>query len=396
MDDLTAIRELLSEPPISPEAAAAGRDRLAAAFSDTPRQTPLRSVQMTDETTLGPVRKDRHAATRTARRTALGVGLLGAAAAVTLLITSGTLAGGPGTGPATVVASDRPVRALTAQQVLLAAATSAARTPAEGANWVRGAVSGNQRVEPGGRYTLELTSSTEMWVSPAPGKPIWFIRQDLGTKPATPRDEEAWRAAGSPTSWVYPGPGGKPDEVGSVTLQSGPGEPVATRDGTGKLSVALLGRPMSRATLSKLPTTPDGLRDYLKPVITKRYGAEAADVDMDAELYETGVRVIMDLPVPSEVRAAAYRMLASLPGVTADGEVTDPLGRTGQAVSLRHSTGEYRLIMDTVTGQPLASVSTIKGTGGEARSYTAIKRAGWTDDEPELPARRRGSEAPPA
>lgn len=89
-------------------------------------------------------------------------------------------------------------------------------------------------------------------------------------------------------------------------------------------------------------------------------------------------------------------MLASLPGVTADGEVTDPLGRTGQAVSLRHSTGEYRLIMDTVTGQPLASVSTIKDKGGEARSYTAIKRAGWTDDEPELPARRRGSEAPPA
>ncbi len=108
-----------------------------------------------------------------------------------------------------------------------------------------------------------------------------------------------------------------------------------------------VGKPMTRAALSELPTTPDGLRDYLKTVIAKQWGAEYAHVDVNAELYQAGVHIIMDLPAPPNVRAAAFRMLASLPGVKAEGEVTDPLGRTGQTVSLPHGNGEGRLIMRT-------------------------------------------------
>jgi hypothetical protein len=57
------------------------------------------------------------------------------------------------------------------------------------------------------------------------------------------------------------------------------------------------------------------------------------------------------------VRAAAYRMIASLPGVRALGEVTDVLGRTGQGVArvTRDFGGEVeqRLVMDDRTGFPL-------------------------------------------
>ncbi|NUP75945.1 MAG: CU044_5270 family protein, partial [Nonomuraea sp.] len=367
-----------------------GRTRLATAFASTPKPANLRSLETTEET---PVHQYRRRATRTARWTALGVGLLGAAAAVTLVVTSETSAGAPGTPSAAQAPSVEPIKKLSAQQVLLAAATSAAKTPADGAYWVRSSLTGKQRVEPGGKYTLEMTTLVEAWVSQVPGKPTWFINQNLGIKPATPQDEEAWRAAGSPHSWTYPGTTvttrGKSFKTPSVTLQSKPGEPVTTRL-DGDKSDSSVGKPMTRAALSELPTTPDGLRDYLKTVIAKQWGAEP--VDVNAELYQAGVHIIMDLPAPPDVRAAAFRMLASLPGVKAEGEVTDPLGRTGQAVSLPHSEGEGRLIMNTATGEPLAFVTTVK----EDRVFVAIKKARWTDDKPDLSASRRGSDDPPA
>ncbi|GAA3586680.1 hypothetical protein GCM10022419_081110 [Nonomuraea rosea] len=392
MDDLTAIRELLSAPPVSPEVVADGRTRLATAFASTPKPANLRSLEMTEE---NPVHQDKRRAMRTARWTALGVGLLGAAAAVTLVVTSGTSAGAPGTRPAAKTPSAQLAKKLSAQQVLLAAATSAAKTPADGAYWVRNGVAGKQRVEPGGKYTLEMITLLETWVSQVPGKPTWFINQNLGIKPATPQDEEAWQAAGSPRSWTYPGTTvttrGKSFETRSVTLHSKPGEPVTKRV-DGDKTDSSVGKPMTRAALSELPTTPDGLRDYLKTVIAKQRGAEYAHMDVNAELYDTGVHIIMDLPAPPNVRAAAFRMLAALPGVKAEGEVTDPLGRTGQAVSLPHGNGEGRLIVNTATGEPLAFVTTIK----ETRSFMAIKKARWTDDKPDLSASRRGSDDPPA
>ncbi|WP_344832204.1 hypothetical protein [Nonomuraea dietziae] len=41
--------------------------------------------------------------------------------------------------------------------------------------------------------------------SPEAGKPPGLITQFLGAKPATPADEEAWRADGSPKTWTYRG-----------------------------------------------------------------------------------------------------------------------------------------------------------------------------------------------
>ncbi|MFF5211599.1 CU044_5270 family protein [Streptosporangium sp. NPDC000396] len=411
MDDLTALRELFSVPPPSPEVIADGKARLAAAFTTqsdsprTPRQTLPRSVQMavvpplqdSDDTTAKTARTRR--AARTARWTALGMGLLGAAAAVTFVVASGVPAQGP--RPAPLASSShspgQPVTKLSAKEILLAAADSVAKTPVDGAYWVRSGVSGHQRRDPSGRYTLQLATSVEIWVPQVPGKRTWVIRQDLGTKPATPQDEEAWRAAGSPQSWTIPGKsiteGGKSIRTPDVTLRAKPGEREAIRDDSGK-TLTLLGTPMTPAALRGLPTTPEGLRDHLERLITKGYGAER--VDMNAELYETGVQLIMRFPVSPEVRVAAYRMLASLPGVTAQGEVTDPLGRTGQAVSRQGGPNEQsRFVVDTATGQPLVFESTFTTEGEQHTTYEVIKKTGWTDEEPELPARRYSTDSLP-
>ena len=416
MDDLTAIRELLAAPPPSPEVIADGRARLAAAFTaqTTAPHTTEGSLAMTTEPAIRPEDDASEAAggtIRTGRRhepargrsrkvrwAAVGVGLLGAAAAVTIGVTSIAPVKDPGSLAVGRGALAQPTVTLSAKQILLAAATSVARTRADGEYWVQSGISAERRREPGGRYMLERSYATEVWVAQAPGKPTWRISQDLGAKPATPEDEKAWRAAGSPTRWTFPGKtvtkAGRSFRTKDETLRSAPGEKEAFReDGEGTLGT-IGDKAMTRATLSELPTTPEGLRSHLEPIITGQSGT--GPLDMDAELYQTGVFIIMHLPVSPEVRAAAYRMIAALPGVTAEGEVTDLLGRTGQAISRPRTDakgkvgGTDRLVVDTGTGEPLEVESS--NAGEDTRSYDVVKKAGWTDEAPELPAKRKSAE----
>ncbi|MFD8559855.1 CU044_5270 family protein [Streptosporangium canum] len=359
MDDLTLLRDLYDAPPPSREVISGGAARLAAAYAQ--EAEPVRPVGRSR-----PARRSARA--RLSRWGAFGVGLLGAAAAMAVVI------GGSGT--------PEPKPVLSASQILLAAADSVSTTPQDGKYWVRSGVNGREQRDPTGAYTIRSDQSIEIWLPRAAGQKTWVIRQDLGAKPATPKDEAAWRAAGSPASWTFPG------TTPALTLKIGPGERDALRDASGK-ALTLLNTPMTPETLSRLPTTPEGLRGYLEKLVTKAYGAER--VDMNAELFETGSRLIMNLPTSPEVRAATYRMLAALPGATAQGAAADPLGRVGQAVSRPGGPGEeYRLVVDTATGQPLALESSI----GQDRSFEAVKRAGWTDEEPDLPARRTDMNRP--
>ncbi|WP_431902550.1 CU044_5270 family protein [Nonomuraea sp. bgisy101] len=424
MDDLNAVRDLLSSTPPSPQVTAEGRARLVASFTaQTTTPNPQENFHLATQTSPHSRRSAagagrRRAALRTARWTALGAGLLGAAAAVTVVITSGTAPGGPDSAtlaqPPSVDtstgSSPRPDATPSARQILLAAAASVAKTSADGDYWMNHVVSGSMEPDPSGKYLLERTFSEQLWASPQAGKPTWRITQFLGAKPATPKDEEAWRADGSPKTWTYPGK--RIDEGGTsfvtksraVTAAAGPRE-VRREDAGGSLGMLTNGEPMTPDRLGKLPATPEGLRDYLESVIEKG----AADGNLpplgrgqhaDLWLYDMGAHIIMHFPVSPEVRAAAYRMIASLPSVTAVGEVTDPLGRRGRAVSIPRTTdtgeseGVDQLVVDAQTGLPLALVHTNapdpSRQGAASFSYEAVKETGWTDEKPDLPANRRG------
>ncbi|WP_433258292.1 CU044_5270 family protein [Streptosporangium sp. CA-135522] len=428
MDDLNAVRDLLAAPPPSPQVSAEGRARLVASFTAQPTApNPQVNLHLATQTSPRSRRATaeagrRRGAPRTARWTALGVGLLGAASAVIVVITSGTAPGGPDSttlaqppsADASTGSSARPDAKPSARQILLAAATSVARTSANGDYWVNRVVSGSTLLAPNGKYLLEQAYSEELWASPEAGKPTWLITQFLGAKPATPEDKEAWRADGSPKTWTYPGKriaeGGRSfvTESRTVTAAAGPRE--ARREvAGGSLGMLTNGEPMTPDRLGKLPATPEELRDYLESVIKK----QAADGNVpplgqgrhaDLRIYDMGVHIIMRFPVSPKVRAAAYRMIASLPGVTAVGEVTDPLGRRGRAVSIPRTTetgeseGVDRLVVDAETGLPLALENTAWGPSRQGAagfsyfSYEAVKKTGWTDEKPDLPANRRGPE----
>lgn len=426
MDDLNAVRDLLSAPPPSPQVTAEGRARLVASFAaQTTTPNPQKNLHMATQTRPRSRRSAAEAgrlrgALQTARWTALGAGLLGAVAAVTAVITSGTAPGGgpdsttlaqPPSADASTGSSARPDAKPSARQILLAAAASVAKTSANGDYWVNHVVGGSTQPDPSGKYWLERTYSEQLWASPEAGKPTWLITQFLGVKPATPEDEEAWRADGSPKTWTYPGrritEGGRSfvTESLTITAAAGPRE-VRREDAGGSLGMLTNGEPMTPDRLGKLPATPEGLRDYLEAVIKKR----AADGSVpplgqgqsaDLWLYDMGVHIIMRFPVSPKVRAAAYRMIASLPGVTAVGEVTDPLGRRGRAVSIPRTTdtgeseGVDRLVVDAETGLPLALEHTNApdpSRQGATGYYEAVIETRWTDEKPDLPANRRGTE----
>ncbi|MGJ6965674.1 hypothetical protein ACSDR0_27585 [Streptosporangium sp. G11] len=135
MDELTSVRDLLTEPEPSREVIAAGRARLLAAvdpFTESPEPSGLPSPRPPGGRMIRQARRGR----RTAWWTALGVGLAGTAAAAALVIASPTAVRPP--TPLTKLPG--PDTSATARQVLLAAATAVpASTPTpQGENKVYG------------------------------------------------------------------------------------------------------------------------------------------------------------------------------------------------------------------------------------------------------------------
>lgn len=323
MDEQAAVRELLAVPPPSQEAVAAWRERL-----------------LTEITADTPVRPARTPVLRTRKRaawTAVLTGLAGIAAATALLLSSVPQASG-------------------AQTILLAAATQVAKAPDQGSWWGSELVKGKRFYDPAGRYQLEQTRSEETWIPADLEAMTWIAQRELGVRPLTPQDEVAWRADGSPTAWTYDK--GTPGER-EVVAAPGEREVFSTEDWDWRIVFA--GRPLTR--MDEIPDTPEGLRALLG----------------EQELARRTTEIIAYFPVSAEVRAAAYRLLASLPGVSAAGEVKDPLGRPGQAIEYPGDPAatRVRLVIDQSTGAPLA-VETY-AADGRLTDFTAIKDSRWTD-----------------
>ncbi|WP_436762476.1 CU044_5270 family protein [Streptosporangium sp. V21-05] len=348
MDDYQAVRELLPVPPLSPEVERAGRERLNAAFAGKRARWPRRG----------------------ARWGALGLGLAGVAAAV-LVVTSAA--------PPDPPAKRDVVAAQDGKRFLLAAATSMASVPDDGAWWGSTLVRGEEFRAPGGGYTLRQTRLEENWIPADPETRTWYRRTHLGVKPATSQDEEAWRADGSPASWTYEGNApGKLSPIGEppgVVRAAAPGEPDTFSSEDWDFRVVMAGRPLTK--LDELPDTPEGLRELLK-------GPD------DRSTVDNVVRLLFFAPVTSETRAAAYRLLASTPETGAAGQVTDALGRTGQAIEYR--SGEFpvkpyagetrtRLVFDPGSGAPL-SLETRSVADGMLLDFIAVRESHWADDNP--------------
>ncbi|WP_141579284.1 CU044_5270 family protein [Actinomadura sp. WMMA1423] len=327
-----------------------------------------------------------------------GLGLAGAVAAGAVAAAAVFVAPG-GDEPAPGKAGGGGEQVLDARTVLLAAAEKAdGQTETMRAFWYQTTVSSSTYTvgKGGGAYTVAVRSKEEGWTPSRPGGKQWGAQQELGAKPATRADEEAWRRAGAPGTFqlqVPVAPGAKgPLKKFTARTSPGPrtlsGSPLVDGD-----KVFWLGRNVSMKDLRALPSDPKRLKAQLLRWYEGHDTEGDAPMTSDRWLYTVARGLVMDMPVKPAVRAAAFRMLAGLPSVRSLGKVTDPQGRTGTAIALDEKTrlGVLRdeMIIDLASGRALASmnvmVSPAPGVGipaGRTMSSTSVVGAEWTDSRP--------------
>ncbi|MFI6812555.1 CU044_5270 family protein [Nonomuraea sp. NPDC050328] len=351
-----------------------------------------RETELAHAFAQGEPAEPRRAPARGRRGWALGLAV--AAAAATAVVVTGGLPGGTAPQPVPTAASGgtatpsgppAPVE-LSARDVLLVAATSAEKQPpASGTYWHTEFLQRTLYRASAGYLVAEETR-IRTWVS---ARGHWSVTQPLGVQPASEADRAKWQEAGAPTEIEVAVPG-----KGTITLSTAPGKP-SPGHAAGE-EIFWLGRNVTMADLRALPDDPDGLKKWLLRYYAGHDTESDRPMGQDAWLFQTTAGLITDMPVSARVRAAAFRMLAALPSVTATGQVTDARGRAGTAVAIETDsiarTGERgvlqdRLIIDEAAGAALARESVVVTPGGLQKDFeagavwnsvTQIQR-GWTD-----------------
>ncbi|GII29358.1 CU044_5270 family protein [Planotetraspora mira] len=318
------------------------------------------------------------------RRLVLAAGLVptvAAAAAVAVTVAQNPAAPTPRpTLSQRTAPADKPA---TAQQFLLVAAEQVAvGEAATGRYWTTTTEHGETRqVGPkAGPYDIVLRMTAERWMASSPKDKSWEFYQSLGAAPATAADKEAWKRDGSPAQWTEPAPKGMKPIV--IAAAGGPRR-LRTPGGMGPRDYLLGGQPISPAALSALPDDPAALKAYLVRKHKDTGGLEGRN----DYLFNSADALVLELPVTPEVRAAAYKLIAGLDGITSLGTVTDQHGRKGVAVAYTRrgdagARAQTRLIIDPRTGHALAEESWHLGARDKLMSYTLITGAAWSDDAP--------------
>jgi hypothetical protein len=406
MNELNMIRALLDEAPPSAEVVAEGRRRVAASAAEPVRRAALRGVAdpVTQPTTglrpargVGfrhrPARGFRHRPARgfrhrTARRVAVGAAAAGAAVALAFvtLVPHGAPAARPSHGQADGLAG------LPARGFLLTMAVKAAAVSPSTGRWYCQQMESGQRILVGAddttlqapwdqgppaslagyRYAIFGKYAVETCYEPptkgAPDGTVEAATQQLGAQPASPADAAAWRRAGSPTSWIawY-------DKTARVTTAPGPLVHAGPRNLTAP-----------RLNYATLPTNAAQLKAFFLD-----HQAEFHEAGTQVEILYNDVLTLMNGQSPPAVRAAAYRLLASLPGVRMKPNVQDPAGQSGTAVWLSQLPTWGLTIIDPVTSTPLCieqvaqkRIPAIHVAVGTMIDYTLFTSSGWTNKPP--------------
>jgi hypothetical protein len=365
MDELSMVRGLLAEPPPSLDVVADGRDRLLRSGAST---RPLRRARW---------------------RGALALAVTAAAAATvvaTLLPGTGSSPGGGG-----LLVTDASARSM-----LLAAAVRAESAPATGTYWHVRTFSRTPLPQRFGRaddrYALEQLSVREEWTR-RDGR-AWSGTREW-VRPKSPSDEAAWRRDGAPTKWCDGMTDTDPPRPSC--LHTAPGVAGLTRNffpfQVGE------GNELTFAQLQQLPDDPGALRSWLVGITRRDLDPSASAAIVDANVGQILANLLVYPPVPAGVRAAAYRALAEMPGVTSIGSTHDELGRAGVGVRIPAGQGMFAvpgsvrpvaggtlirtLIIDPHTSHVLADEMS---AGSRPLRHTAILAVGWTDEAPRVPA----------
>ncbi|MFI7498816.1 CU044_5270 family protein [Streptomyces sp. NPDC049687] len=333
---------------------------------------------------------------------------LGAAATVAVsAVMVATLVQQDPPGPTSTQAGTRPpsatATALNGRMELLGVAKAAESSTAEGTYWQ---VSGRSETvdvvgERGRRFALRTTSSSEWSVGVRPGtQSLMVTGLNAKTAPRTAADEERWRAAGSPRR--VEGPAGADGRM-RLGYTIGTSRPMVMRTDNDNKIYALGPESVSYQDLRKLPTDSAQLGRHIERLYEQDGGAESSGGRTAWMLRRTADLITM--PVKPGTRAAAYRVLADLPGIRVQGSITDPLGRKGMGITLPIEAAttlgsmEQRLVVDPSTGallseqtilvEPSAIAQEAGLVTGTTVNYEATTRMEWAERQITVPKNAR-------
>ncbi|MEU5996135.1 CU044_5270 family protein [Spirillospora sp. NPDC047418] len=261
---------------------------------------------------------------------------------------------------------------VSARTVLLSAASTVERAPlTQGKYWH--VVSQERARVIVGKGMFDSTSQTGWWDA-GPGREAWSATRSLGSRYLGPAPK------GGPTVVDN---GGKPQP--ERTTDSGP---------TGWTKVKVPGGHAFRLQewgsvtppdVRELPEDPQGLKTFLAQALKRSVRADGGSID-PAEWLFANAQKIGTTPASPKTLGAAYRLLATDPGLRVVGQVTDPLGRKGTAIArpvAEGGQGEEWLVIDPATGRMLAHEDVRKPA--TVTGYRAIVSYGWTNTVPDYP-----------
>ncbi|MDX3229724.1 CU044_5270 family protein [Streptomyces sp. ME19-01-6] len=292
---------------------------------------------------------------------------------------------------------------LSARHVLLAAAQTALKEqPAEGRYWrvdydlwqQFAARNGDDKYAVAGGYHATDWSDTKTGTLHGPAETVPYA-------PATEADEAAWKQAGSPNP--VPVQEGVPylpvgfEEGDKLRILGDPADAAqverVSRPGSAPGKPYVIGRAVDLPELQALPADPDKLKADLLTGYTGR--AKRLSASREEFLFDAAQGLILDLPVRPAVRAAAFRMLADLDGITVLDHVTDVSGRTGTAVTINKEgrgggTAQHRIIFDRATSRGLTADTVVVEPTGDYVGFKpgaivysqVVKKTEWTDEKP--------------
>ncbi|MEU0035651.1 CU044_5270 family protein [Streptomyces sp. NPDC006333] len=284
---------------------------------------------------------------------------------------------------------------------LLSAAKNAEASPAEGTYWQT--TTRTQHVDVadanGQLIAVSSTGTDEASVGVRSGtKSLMVSGVHSVTEPRTPADKNRWNAAGAPHTVVAEL--GQESGNAKIAYSIGPGRPMVMRTNIDNKIYAVGPNNVTYKDLRALPSTSDALRRHLEALYARDNGADSGTSGRSGWMLRQAGNLIT-MPVKPSVRAAAYRVMADLPGVRVIGHITDPLGRPGVAVEFPAAyrtplgTTRERLVVDPATGamlsdqtllvKPSVRAKTAGLSSGTTINYAATTRMGWGEQQITVP-----------
>jgi hypothetical protein len=149
------------------------------------------------------------------------------------------------------------------------------------------------------------------------------------------------------------------------------GQPVTEITGSG---FYLCDKLVDYPTLQALPTEADALRAAVRDAML--HGDDGPVPAGDQDRFVTDCTIgLLTLPVSREVRGAAFRSLAALPGTENLGRTTDREGRVGSEVAFGDADYRQHVVIDPESGELLQ----YDFAGEKGKRQGTVVESGWTD-----------------